>query len=76
MDCRDGVNAIDALLVLQYDVGLIDSIFCLENGDVGQDGSVDALDAFLILQFDAGLLDASMTPVGQGWASRFRLPFL
>ena len=54
--CDDVIDSIDALFVLQYVGGLIDSLLCLENGYVNGDDLIDAIDAALILQYAAGLL--------------------
>jgi hypothetical protein len=53
------IDAADALLVLQYDVGLRSlSTDQLAVADVNKDGSIDAADAILILRFSASLIDA------------------
>jgi hypothetical protein len=57
-NCDDAVNATDAVFLLQFGAGLINSLPCPEGGDVNGDGAFDALDATLILQFSAGLLDS------------------
>ncbi|MBE7056251.1 MAG: hypothetical protein E7388_02265 [Ruminococcaceae bacterium] len=51
------VNAIDAMVVLQYDVGLItgDQVDLLA-ADVDGNGLINAIDAMLILQYDVGLI--------------------
>ena len=55
--CDGVVNSIDALLLLQFDAGLLGSLPCGQNADANADGEVNAIDATLILQFDAGLID-------------------
>ena len=55
-DCNASVDSIDAVLVLQFDAGLISSVPCPEDADVNRDGNVDSLDATLMLQFDASLI--------------------
>ena len=55
--CDGVVNSIDALLLLQFDAGLLGSLPCGQNADANEDGVVNAIDATLILQFDAGLID-------------------
>ena len=54
--CDGRVDAIDALLVLQRDFGLISSLDCQDAADVNEDGRIDAIDARLILEFDARLI--------------------
>ena len=58
-DCNGVVDSRDALLVLQFDAGLIDKLTytCLLVADVNSSGHVNALDAALILQFVAGLIN-------------------
>jgi hypothetical protein len=67
------VNAIDAALILQYDVGLLASLDCRQHADASGDGTINAIDAQLILQYDAGLIP-SLPPAagGKGWADRIR----
>jgi len=56
-NCDGTTNSIDAALVLQYSAGLVSSLPCQANADVGGPGSgVNAIDAALILQFVAGLI--------------------
>lgn len=51
---QDGVVSImDALLILQYDVGWGGDIH-LSNADVDEDGAATIMDALLILQYDVG----------------------
>jgi len=52
------VNAIDAMVVLQYDVEMIkDSDIDKESADVDGDGKINAIDAMLILQRDVEIID-------------------
>ena len=54
-NCDHHVNALDAVLVLQYTAGMIQSLPC-DDADYNHPGGVNALDAALILQKDAGLI--------------------
>jgi hypothetical protein len=54
-DCNNGVNSIDAVLILQQDAGLFTSD-CPDNADTNEDATVNSLDAALVLQFEAALL--------------------
>ena len=56
VDCDGDIDAIDAVLVLQYTAALIDGLGCLKNADLNDDLSVNALDASFILQMAAGLI--------------------
>lgn len=64
VDCSGVVTSIDAVLILQFDVALIDSLSCQSLADVSGDGATTAVDATLILEFAAGLLDALPTQGG------------
>jgi hypothetical protein len=55
--CDAHTSSIDALLVLQFDAGLVNALECAKVADVLQDGAVDSRDAALILQFNASLVD-------------------
>jgi hypothetical protein len=57
VDCTGSTGSLDALLLLQFVGGVIDSLPCQQNADVNGDGDIDALDAALILQYVAGLID-------------------
>lgn len=50
------ITSIDALLILQYGAGLLDTLANLDNADVNEDGVISSIDAALILQQVAGLL--------------------
>jgi len=54
-DGSGAVDALDALLVLRYTLGLVDSID-LPNADVDGDGTVTATDALIILRAAMGIL--------------------
>ena len=64
VDCSGLVTSIDAVLILQLDAALVDSLSCQSLADVSGDGAATAIDAALILQFTAGLLD--MLPAQEG----------
>ena len=49
------INAEDALMILQWDARLIDTISNVR-GDVNRDGRVSPIDAALILQLEAGII--------------------
>jgi PKD repeat protein len=55
---RDGaVDSLDALLILQFSVGLIsENDLAKDRADVNGDGGIDSLDALLILQKSVGLI--------------------
>ena len=55
-DCNGQVDSRDALLVLQFEVGLLSSLPCPDLADVNRDGRIDSIDAGLIKQIDAGLI--------------------
>lgn len=55
-NCQGGVDAVDAVLILQFSAGLLDVLPCADAADVDDDGIVNPLDAALILQFVAGLI--------------------
>ena len=55
VNCSGSVDSIDALLVLQFNAGLLGQLACEENADANGDGAVNSVDATLILQFVAGL---------------------
>jgi hypothetical protein len=56
------VNSLDALLILQFDADLVDSLLNEPSADVNLNGRVNSVDASLILQYEAGLLDALPAP--------------
>ncbi len=75
------VDNLDAVLVLQYDAGLIDETgLNLENGDMNDDGIVDNLDAVLMLKTAAGLMDtelefrANVIRTNGGWSEEDVFP--
>jgi len=59
VDKNGRIDAIDALLALQFGAGLIEGI---DNADVNIDGDVTAVDAALILQLVAGRIDVFPLP--------------
>ncbi|MBE7057300.1 MAG: hypothetical protein E7388_07685 [Ruminococcaceae bacterium] len=57
-DSNGKVDAIDAMVVLQYDVEIIEaSEINLTAADVDGDGTVNAIDAMLILQYDVEIIN-------------------
>jgi hypothetical protein len=62
VNCDGKVDARDALMVLQMNAGLIDTLPCIQNADVNGDNRINSLDALLILQFEAGLIDHFPAP--------------
>ena len=64
-NCDGYVNAIDALLILQYSAGLqsvpelAPPLICPKQADVNGDGRITAVDAALVLQYTAGLIPLS-----------------
>ena len=55
VNCDGNLDAIDAVLILQFSAGLIGSLACQADADVNGDGEVTSVDAALILQFVARL---------------------
>ena len=55
---NDGVvNSIDAAMVLQYDIGMIQAnAINLAVSDVNGDGAVNSIDAAMVLQYDIGMI--------------------
>lgn len=60
VNCSGRVTVLDALLILQYDVGLAElaDLACAEAADVNASGRIDPVDAQLILQYSAGRIGA------------------
>lgn len=56
VDCNGAVTSVDALLILQYEAGLLSVLPCPQNADVSGDGEISPVDALLILQHVAGLI--------------------
>ncbi len=54
--CDGLVNAVDALLILQFSAALLSPLPCGDNVDVNLDGLVDVIDATLILQLGVRLI--------------------
>ena len=50
VNCDGATTSIDALLVLQWEAGLVTDLACLERGDLNEDGSINSIDGSLILQ--------------------------
>jgi hypothetical protein len=61
-NCDGAVNSIDAMLVLQLEAGLMNTLQCPGFADVNWDHQANAVDATIILQMDAGLLDRTLPP--------------
>lgn len=59
--CDGTAGAVDAALILQFDVGLLGALPCPHNADVVAYGVINAVDAAVILQFDAGLVGSLST---------------
>jgi len=55
-DCDRSITSLDALYIVQYAAGIVNSLVCQDGADANRDGRVDALDAMLILQYVAGVL--------------------
>ena len=49
-DCDAVLQSLDALLILQFAVALVESLPCGDASDMNEDCALNALDAFLILQ--------------------------
>jgi len=58
VNCNGTVDAVDALLILQRNAGLLSRLECEENADVNGDGEISAIDAAIVLQFGAGIIDS------------------
>ena len=58
VNCDQLTGVLDAVLVLQFTSGMIDTLDCFQNADILPDGAIDPTDALLILQIAAGLIDA------------------
>ena len=57
VDCGGYVDGFDALLILQFDAGLIDALPCADGADANGDGRVNCMDAMVVMQLVVGLLD-------------------
>ena len=55
-DCDASLQSLDALLILQFDASLVDSIPCGDASDMNEDCVLDSLDAALILKVVASLI--------------------
>jgi hypothetical protein len=55
-------SSLDAVLILQYAAGLVQSLPCLYLADVNVDGAVTATDAFLVLEYTAGIIEEFPPP--------------
>jgi hypothetical protein len=55
--CDGHVDPIDATLVLQHEVDLIDQLPCEDKADVDKDGEIDSVDAVVILHKSAGFIE-------------------
>ncbi len=56
VDGSNSIDAHDAMLILKYDVGLLQYAPSLQLADVNCDGKMNAVDAAKILQYDVGIL--------------------
>lgn len=57
VNCDGRVTSVDALLVLQFEAGLIRRLPCAKDADLNHDGRINSIDAQFIKKFVAGLLD-------------------
>ena len=74
VNCDGWTDVEDAMMILQYEVGLLDdSDLYLTVGDVSGDGWVDVEDAMLILQYEVGLVE--QFPVEEASANATSLDF-
>ena len=55
-NCDGMIDSLDALAVLQFDAGLLDTLKCPDDGDPKGDGEINSQDILPILQFDAGFM--------------------
>ena len=60
-NCDGTAGAVDAAVILQFDVGLLGALPCPQNADVASYGVINSVDAAVILQFDAGLVASLST---------------
>lgn len=56
------VTSVDALLILQLVVGLLDSLPNADSADVNSNGQIDSVDALVVLQLLVGLVDTLDCP--------------
>ena len=55
-NCDHQVNALDAVIILQYAAVLLNDLACPANADYNHDGQITSIDAALVLQQAAGLI--------------------
>ena len=55
-DCSGAADSVDALLILRYALGIVDTLPSFENADVTGDGVVDSTDSLLVLRCALGII--------------------
>ena len=55
-DCSGEADSVDALLILRYALGIVETLPSFENADVTGDGVVDSTDSLLVLRYALGII--------------------